>query len=389
MFKSYAFKRRLLLPYLPLFGMLRNWSNTTLSTTVCWSVFSYTSLVSSLVIIGIYTSTVIRFIYMRNLYTFLANGKFPTLQRRLISTPIGIALIVAFTIVLNVIVIGPTMIVLATIPNVTILQVTQAVNYVGVIVVFLALILSLICVTVDMILNRKSIRKYGLMKFLLFDDPFYMRIDLMFTFFILVCLIVFVSVTTVSILLAILDLLISIQILLICSGNVMIIELIKRIIYRNRDSSDSESFENLLRNNKTLYELMVQYSTKEYSLENIKMYESLNEYYHQRKSISIDELIHIETEYLNSFSKYEVNVPSSVKKQVSQLITDLQHDPNLMQNVSMAKSRKEQVIESMFIEVVKNLLDTYSRLQHTKEYQAWLEIYNIQKSHAAVIDDVA
>ncbi|KAF0982314.1 hypothetical protein FDP41_011244 [Naegleria fowleri] len=92
----------------------------------------------------------------------------------------------------------------------------------------------------------------------------------------------------------------------------------------------------------------------------------------------------MEQQYVSPYSKYEVNLPSQVKKDLSELIRQLSNNEL---NEKEMKEKKEKVILSLFVELLKNLSDTYHRMQQTKQYLNWLEVYKVQKeAHVVALE---
>ncbi|EFC44559.1 predicted protein [Naegleria gruberi] len=379
MFRSYSLKRRLFVPYLPLFGILRNFSNTQMLSASCQSVSRPMALFASIVIIAVYFFTIMRYVYMRNMYSFLSNSnKSTAFHKRILSIPFALSMSLAFILVLSIIVVLP--------PTVAfeIFNDNNIINGVGAGVIFLSLISSVSFLMVDLFLNRNNIKRYGILKFLFFDDPIYLRIDIAFQAMILIFLILYISVSFVeTIFPAIMDVCISISVILICGGNAMIIEISKKIIYKDRTAQTQQSdLENLMEKNKEFYTLMSEYSRKEFSYENVAFYDAILDYKSSRKSLSLDDLKRIETEFIHPFSKYEVNLPSQVKKDLSSLIQDLSVPSNQSDHETKIKTRKHQLIETMFLELCKNLTDTFHRLKQTQQYSQWLAVYQLQKENS-------
>ncbi|KAG2394215.1 hypothetical protein C9374_003979 [Naegleria lovaniensis] len=376
MFKNYAMQRRLILPYLPIFGMLRNWSNTTLSEHVCFSVFRILALFSVLVILAVYFVTTIRFFYLRNLYTIMSKTKFDSspwtikIHKMLSSALGGIIFSVLAAIAFNIVVLIPIS------TPLVVMRMYAGINYTGVAVVILAVVLSTGTFIVDAILNRSNIKRFGIWKFLLFDDPFYLRIDLICTVLILLFLIIYiVTLAVVGVVYAVMDVLISICIIQVCGGNVMIFELGKRIIFSKRHVENGE-LEKLLRHNKEFHALISEYSAKEFSYENIAFFEFLYDYKAGRKSMDLNTLKQMEEQFVSPYSKFEVNLPSQVKKDLGDLIRQLN---NHELHEKEEKEKKEKVILGLFVELVKNLSDTYQRMQQTKQYLNWRAVYTVQQ----------
>ncbi|KAF0982315.1 hypothetical protein FDP41_011245 [Naegleria fowleri] len=270
MFKNYAMKRRLILPYLPIFGILRNWSNTSLSQRVCFSLFRIVPLGSVLVVVAVYFATTIRFFYLRNLYTFMtkttSRDSWTKVHRVMGSALAGILLSVLAALVFNIVVLIPIS------SSLVVMEIYQGINYTGVAVVILAVLMSTGTFIVDAILNRTNIKRFGIYKFLLFDDPFYLRIDLICTVLILLFLIIYIITSTiVGVVYAVMDVFISICIIQVCGGNVMLLELAKHVLFKKRKAENGE-LEHLMRHNKEFYALISEYSAKEFSYENIAFF---------------------------------------------------------------------------------------------------------------------
>jgi len=209
----------------------------------------------------------------------------------------------------------------------------------------------------------------------MFDDPFYVRIDLisMFALLILGLLIVVVSVVpaipanaTRS-----LNTLFSIATTLICGGNALILEAIKKIFFNIKSTPISFTLDNLLLTNKEFYELFAEYCEKEFSKENLLLWEKLRvasaDFKKEESTVSMEFLQELDQEFFSPYSKYEVNVPSSVRKEFQALIKN--HGESSSEELLQIVTVKH-LMDIVYRDVLLNMSDTLSRLQKTAQYKS-------------------
>ncbi|KAL9651966.1 hypothetical protein ABK040_000309 [Willaertia magna] len=355
LYKKPSYKRRLLVPYVvaPMFILV--YTSTMYHTHSIFLRIFGGCLVFAL--LSVYILTVIRFYYLRNLYYILQNS-------------------------------------------------------ISVVAVMFSSFLAFLCLVVDLILNARKIRKYGWKKFLFFDDPFYLRIDLVCITGILLLAITFTVPVNLGLPVGLeiflaCDFFIYILLLMMSGGTALIIHLfnevkgkqekLKETLTNNlrkfdselkeslnsdqkRNSSNFDSkwlnennffyFQQLLQNNSHFYLIFRDYAEKEFSLENLLLFDKIKEFSKRDEKITIDELLNVKKEFVDRFSKSEVNLSSGSKKKFLKLIEDC--------NQSETKCVDSNVLESILLyDVLLNLADTNDRLTQTSYFKTWEQVYEI------------
>jgi len=171
-YKMPALQRRVLVPYIPIVAMIMWIFSLRVLTERCVSAVHYTYIVITIWWIMIYSFTVIRFVYLRNLYQIVSNSKHKKVHKYLSSFGFG----VLFTGVLSLV---ASLVLTAEAGYLFTLQTHDESLYVRTIITAVFFIsgclIALLVVAWDMFLNRKNIQSKGMIKFLVFDDPFYIR----------------------------------------------------------------------------------------------------------------------------------------------------------------------------------------------------------------------
>jgi len=191
-------------------------------------------------------------------------------------------------------------------------------------------------------------------------------------------------------------------ILMLCGGTAMLIELIKRIRYRNAEQLKENELEILLNTNEDIRSIFTQYSANEHSLENIKAFDMLrqfsNNFANLDKIVSLPELIKFEEEFIKTYSRFELNISGATKKKFYELIDSCKHSPSSVLPMTPTDSRESlssntsntqllnrthgvtvaQLKEVLGLELMLNMNDTFSRLQRTQQYVEWESIYKLQ-----------
>ncbi|KAL9651988.1 hypothetical protein ABK040_000330 [Willaertia magna] len=122
--------------------------------------------------------------------------------------------------------------------------------------------------------------------------------------------------------------------------------------------------------NEIVNRLKQYYAEKEFSLENLLLFDKIKEF-SKRGSVILEELLDIKEEFIDRFSKSQVNISSNSKKQFLKLIEDCSQ--------SEMKSVDSEVLENILLyDVLLNLSDTNDRLTQTSYYKTWEQVYKIQ-----------
>lgn len=240
------------------------------------------------------------------------------------------------------------------------------INIMYVIQVFIPCVLGILIFLVDIFANWKKIREKGILHIFTFEDPFHLRVDILTLFGILCCLILIVifnvgllgSAAHVSdILIAILKKFTPIFTYMLGGGfTAVILEWFRRARTRYEKKSEKDSakatqssnVESLLEEylkDETFQELFTQYCTKEFSLENILLYKELQELQKKSQSLSNGEISeedfhHIHVTYFQNYSKYEVNMPSKVTRELETLWPTMNQKNSNTSNLEMTEKKE-------------------------------------------------
>ena len=393
-FKTPIFKRRLCVPYLPILCFLIMIFFSRNVSSFCYSAFHYVSVMMCFWFVFCYVLTVIRFFYLKNLYKIVSNSKRIRFHKIMASSGMGLFVTGFLPVVLAASLTSYTTVMFVLDPN--IIGLFRNINLLF--CIMLGSLLGLGAVIMDAVANRRSIRangkfhthlystmNIGIMKFLLFDDPFVVRIDLISLFALLIggLLVVLVSVVPTNASSAnatrSLNTFFSITTTLICGGNVLIIEAFKKIFFKTKANTMTFTIDNLLLVSKEFYDLFKEYCEKEISMENLLLWEKLRvasvNFTKTDTVVSLEFLQELEQNFLASYSKFEVNIPSSTRKEINALILKQQVSTDKFATVTV-----KSLMDIMYSEILINMSDTLSRLQKTAQYQKWEDVFTLQQS---------
>ncbi|EFC50081.1 hypothetical protein NAEGRDRAFT_77883 [Naegleria gruberi] len=247
---------------------------------------------------------------------------------------------------------------------------------------FLSVVVMLVFV-VDMILNIRTIKDKGFRHYFLFDDPFYLRIDIftlaaMFVTCIVLILDLFIwNSLVVNRLCLVAFFLCS---LLLVGGNVMIVD-IATYIRKLRDTcvGDNQPLDDFERLEAQWEEYLTDinfrwlhrnYSNNEFSIENFNLYEDL-EKVRQTGTLDLDYVTYLHATYFAPTSPYPINLPARCYTDFANAMTNLTLNPDGLLPYS--------VFKEIQYEVVKNNLDIFQRLILKDEFVKWRETFKFQK----------
>ncbi|EFC45115.1 predicted protein [Naegleria gruberi] len=359
-------------------SMVNSFNNGCISVGVIFTVY-----LAALLNV-IYICTVVRYYYLRNLYNIIKNSKHPKLFKYLSSELVGFVFTVIFPI--------PTAFV-ATIPIFIIVQTYNSliVNTTNNVIIVLFCAISCFAgvsfFIYEAIRNRKLIAKFGLGRFLLFEEPYYFRIDLLalgLMILLLILLAILFLVLPNSI--VAIRFVIGLTLYMLTGGTSLLMLFIENVrngnvvkqISSETKHSNAEYIEIIKNNsNKDLVELFRLYSEKSLALENILLMDELVGFKRRSENIKIEDLKKVHEMYLTAYSAYEVNVSSIAK---STFEKDLR-DAEAIQSLKV----RNEVVDQIMKEVEMNLISTFSRFTRTNEFRQWREIYQLQKDRVAVI----
>ncbi|EFC45724.1 RGS domain-containing protein [Naegleria gruberi] len=377
-YKKPSIKRRIGIPYTSLLILGIMLTFTGLSRT-CVGFWYSVSLFCFFWWVTIYGTTIVRFYYLRNLYSLIVMfPKREKLLKMLASQKAGLLVTVVLTF-----------------PISHLLNLTSVYYFVNESkiaadvyrpIILLAAILILwifcgLCLLLDLFLQRKNMLKGGgIRKFFFFDDPFYFRVDLISTFIPL-----FIGILTgiensvvsssnvetiqnLSIFTGIFNTLLCLSFVQISGGNVLLIEIYKMITKR-KEMSKLDWDQEL--KNADLLVLLKEYCEKEFSSENYEFYIKLKSL-QGRKFVKFKELQEIEAEFIRNYSKYEVNLPFTCRRKFYSLLEKCEAESQI---------EFDLVWRCVETDLLLNLQDTFNRLQQTSTYSKWLSVQNLKKTN--------
>ncbi|KAG2382942.1 hypothetical protein C9374_004909 [Naegleria lovaniensis] len=341
-------------------------------------VFSYCIFTLSLV----YICTMLRFYYLRNIYWIIDKTDCVKIHKVLSTLPVGIIITIFVPLILAAILTIPHIVLVRTFNSTTI-----NLNF-NLMVLGMALIPSILgslVVAFDIVKHRKSIKEKGLRRFLFFEDPFFVRVDLISLNIIVIFMVaVLLSVGTSSNnLVPIFRFICGLCGYLVCGGANIIVILVQHLLFRAsslekqaQSEHDQFDFHHLMEsNNESFYKLFKEYCSGESSTENILLFETLKKLKDQQ-SLTLNDMHYISKTFLNMYSLYEVNIPSSVRADFGKAIKD--HEASTLTTIHIS------VIEPLYIEVMANLKDTFRRLEKTSVFAKWKHFYQVQKVQSVI-----
>ncbi|KAG2389435.1 hypothetical protein C9374_013995 [Naegleria lovaniensis] len=265
----------------------------------------------------------------------------------------------------------------------------------------------------------RTIRQKGLSYYLFFDDPFYYRVDILLMSIMLLsviplCVGSFQDSFPFFLVRKVASVMYFICFYFVIGGTVTFAywwnklrgtKLYNYLCCSGSSTTASTPPQNDLELNlmdSSFREMFRAYSINEFSLENLLLYEEM-EFLVRKGKCSEQEVEKIYSKYIESRSEHEVNLPSDVKKQYVALMNEFkQEDPALYrrQTLQQGDSKEMEVVVDMSVssasdlsqtiatnskrngyispsklqdilmfEVVKNMSDTYSRLELTLEFK--------------------
>ncbi|KAG2377919.1 hypothetical protein C9374_009004 [Naegleria lovaniensis] len=384
--KNIVLKRRLLLPYigplclllLPLYFLEPIWNRQYIDIFHKNTAFAATGIYPNLFIslfFSTYCVTVLRFYHLKNLYWIMnkfASKKYDISNRALRIHKFLTSRVMAFvfTLVLTAITFllwvpyyvswyGDAGAMIFSAYNLQV-ELLFLVPFSSLII--LLSIISLICLIIDLIVNRKKIRQKGVLYYFIFDDPFFLRIDLVMMLLtaVISTLIYMLFSSTTNVASKVLFLVLFILCYLVAGGNAIIIELFKGAIDKIRGRNQEESSFTKLINDSDFRNIFKIYSINEHSIENLVLYELL-ETFLKKGELFEDEMLEIDRNFLRPYAPFEINISSEGKKRFTEL---------MKKNKGM-KTPYASVDEILMKEILLNMMDTLARFEATNEYRDW------------------
>ncbi|EFC38800.1 predicted protein [Naegleria gruberi] len=258
-----------------------------------------------------------------------------------------------------------------------------------------------------------TIKKKGLSYYLAFDDPFMYRTDLFLMFIMFLSAIPFITGAIQDsfdffVLRKIASIIYFLCFYLVLGGSVSLkfwFDTLSKLVRKKTDiTHDLQKYMNV----ESFREMFKSYCENEFSSENYLLYEEL-EKLQQKGKVYEDDLVRINTLYLANRAQYEVNLPSVTKRKFRELLEDfditafeggsIESDSSIPLSdtsgsssqalvSSQPKKKKcitvQQLKDVLAFEVVKNMVDTYSRLELTSEFNKWKELNDFKAEQMGV-----
>ncbi|KAG2392496.1 hypothetical protein C9374_011221 [Naegleria lovaniensis] len=322
--------------------------------------------------ITIYYTIMARFLILRNLYNILKkckNEQQVKAVKFLVSKTCGItaALVLGFIVAC----------VVALVPIAAYRQEFFSFNSQYVSSMTLSLIsitfaaISLLIVLINVILSIPTIKAKGILYFLFFDDPLYLRFDSLFVTMnaILISVSLFTNANQIPAYNGIISFINLTLGFMYFGGVALIFELLKLLFFKA--PKEQEELDKKLAD-VGFMTLLKEFAEKEMSLENIYFYEKVKEM--EKKSLdpnprlSLSDLDFLANNFMKPFSKNEINFSHETKKAFYDLVESCKKNEDIRFNA---------LREAVMIPLMINIKDTYMRLVRTNEYRKWETAKNI------------
>nr|CAG4710127.1 unnamed protein product [Naegleria fowleri] len=394
MYKKPALRKRLLVPYLTPFCIFATevlW--TSLCKNSCRSILVPVSILFSGYGISVYVLVAFRFLFIKNLYKLIKNaqGRKLTFFKWLASEKVGWTLITIIPLFFMILFILPSM--FAAIFDLN--------NLVFINNVFFSILtgfgcgLGVLYSFIDLFANRKLIKEKGIGRYLFFDDPFHIRIDMlafMLQVFLAILFLVITPANQTQVGSNIIRMLIAIWLLFTSGGFAMMIEIYNMIRARHnskktRSSIEQEQgvFEYLLTTNVEFALLFKEYSKAESSIENYYLFERLMEIKKSGRA-TLTQFQDIEQKFIRQYSLYEINMQHRNRLRFYELLHAIENNKTNQQEFKVRGENVDPNVENIWqilmTETIYNMWDTYSRLQILQQYRNWALVYEIHAKQA-------
>ncbi|EFC40214.1 predicted protein [Naegleria gruberi] len=420
-FNTKSIKIRLAVPYLcPLFVIMRNIFQIMVFTANCTRLYNGIANAVVMYPVFLYFITVVRYFYLRNLFTIISKSDHFKFFKFLGKKWLGLVT----SVTVPFIPLGASVLMILE-------KEVYLTSYLGYFrnaplgaVIILCIVIGLIFLLLDMIGNRRKIKKKGIYYYFFFDDPFYIKIDLLLIFLLLVLTIITLLVYNNQFAIGVLTVLFSLTCYLILGGSAMIIEIYRKISKllssnRGNEPKGKRTLESRLED-VNLMKLLRKFAKKEFSIENVMLYEMLISLENKKSPssgndrskssmgastdslptsnsrtsrtfsssslvnsadsfLTFEQAAQIEELYMRNYSKFEVNFPNSTKKAFYKWFEEKKQ---VCEQTPTANSIPySELREILIFEVIKNVSDTFSRLEETAEYKKWLKLTELQKEN--------
>ncbi|KAF0983187.1 hypothetical protein FDP41_011165 [Naegleria fowleri] len=363
-----SIKRRLIIPWVcPLFSYLIVLDQLFEVSKPCYMLHHLIIYFASMYNIVIYYSIMTRFTILRNLYSILRKCKTET-QVKIVKFVVSKTFTIAFSLILGFIL--SCVVALAPIAAYREEYFGYNSQYISSMVVSVISIVfagaSLLAVAVNVIIGVPTIKSKGILYFLFFDDPFFIRYDVVFLVVgaILVAVSLFTSASMIPAYNGIVSF-VSYALGFFYYGGVAIIFEILKIIFFRAPKDKGEQWEQKL-DDTSFMSLLKEFAEKEMSLENIYCYEKLKEM--EKKSsdnnprLSVSDLDFLYNNFMKPLGKNEINFSNETKKEFEEIVSKCKKNEDV---------RFNSLRQVLMIPLMINIRDTYMRLVRTNEYRKW------------------
>ncbi|EFC42570.1 predicted protein [Naegleria gruberi] len=383
-FMTPALKIRLLVPYMPIFALYFEVQSIL--------VFGRSCAAARFIVVGYlitwylltYSFTIFRVYYLRNLYHFISSsGKSLEdskqrirFQRKIVNPWVG-ALITCGAALLFALILGsPFLLIISYVDDIfrnRVLIINALIGfYFG-----LGCLIGGIAIIIDLIINRQKLKEKGLRHILFFDDPFLIRLEVILLSLVIIFIILITIFTGAGN--GHVERAFRFVIYVIVILNSGLLTSFKHIItqFSNRKSHNEASKLEVYLRNDAFKILMREYCVKEMSVENYNCYIFLEQIRERKdQTIDLETIKEFERNFISVNSIYELNIPSQVRKSFHQLLKQVE---DLGKNNNNSPPPKySDLLETLLFSILTNLGDTHNRLESTKEYKVWQEVYEIQ-----------
>ncbi|KAG2379403.1 hypothetical protein C9374_007542 [Naegleria lovaniensis] len=336
MYRLPSMKRRLLLPFVTPFALLlfqTSWSSVV--RNACGSVMLPISILIVGFIFTLHVVIVLRNLYLKILYKFLRQENSKNLSQTkekhykfykiLASERMGWFMCTAIPLSVMLVFSIPSTVV----SSVLFTELVLANRIMFATIALFGCVLALLYLVIDILICRKKVFKKGIRWFFFFDDPLYIRIDLLSLQLLMILLIIYLILLPLNAPFypvsdnfatnAFLRMLICIFLMMSSGGFTMTIELVNLILAKKTDAfiiDSVKSLEYLLLKYSCFEELLKDYCTGELTLEHLLFFKELSEIKTLTSSkISQSMFERLERVFIEKYAIFQVDLP---KKTISQ-----------------------------------------------------------------------
>jgi hypothetical protein len=331
---------------------------------------------------------IVRYYYLKNMYSILrcydhvmGNDMFQ-IHKRLVLKKVFIGIIVVVTLLF---VIG-VIILLCVMPSLASAQMCNLV--VQVTCNFAVAFIAVIAAVLDIIYKRNMLKEKGIRYYIFSDDPLRFRFEMLFTIFLilpvglatglisLIRILFWTSEERVPALIVVtifyegLSFVFSALYMFLLSGGLIItINWFRKVIGTRYTFENEERIEIKLLD-PTFALLMRDYCLNEFSIENYMLFIDLR-HLKQSETVSKEVLKELSKVYFSSVSFLQVNIPGNTIQTISKHIAQMEEKNE--SNCAIG------ILDQIWLDVLVNLADTYSRLCVTAEYKQYIQVREVTR----------